>query len=58
MHKQKTFKSTATDYSKFDGLVTIVRRLNRKEVDAEVGPMFKCVAQNGEVFDAFADELS
>ena len=58
MNKRKMFKSTGSNFTKYDGPVTVVRKLTRKEADAEVGPMFKCRAPNGELFDAFGDELS
>lgn len=36
----------------------IVRPLELdKEVDAEVGPMFRVVTEDGTAFDAFAEEL-
>jgi hypothetical protein len=59
MKQKKIFKSSSDDHAKFNGSVTIVRPLTRKKDDiADVGPMFKCSAANGEKFDAYGDELS
>jgi hypothetical protein len=59
MKQKKIFKSSSDDHTKFNGSVTIVRPLTRKKDDiADVGPMFKCSAANGEKFDAYGDELS
>ena len=59
MINQKTFKSTDAEHAQYNGLITIVRPLTKKEADIDdVGPMFRCRTSSGQEFDAFEDELS
>jgi len=56
--RHATFTASCADHERFNGRVAIVRKLTRAEADKEVGPMFRCRADNGVEFDAFVDELA
>jgi len=52
------FLCSTSEYRKYNGLnCSIIRQLTDKEVDSEVGPMYKILLSNNIVIDAFGDEL-
>lgn len=52
------FTASCVSMEEYNGEVEIVRSLTPNEADLdETGPMFKCRAKDGRLFDAFEDEL-
>lgn len=55
----KIFTSTIQRLSIYNGPITVLRPLTKDEADIdEVGPMYRCKAEDGTEFDAFEDELA
>lgn len=55
----KTFNTTQSDLLKYNGMkADIIRELTSDEADInEVGMMYKIQFANGDIIDAFEDEL-
>lgn len=52
------FISTIKDYRKYDGAsFKIIRRLTEEECDIECMPMWKIQFDNGDIIDAFSEEI-